>query len=77
MIKSKIMKLYKSLAKKNKIYLFDYSKNSFFEGVYRLLALIISPLLIWLNPNIISILSLLSGFLGLILAVRSYTAIKI
>ena len=68
MIKSKIMKLYKSLAKKNKIYLFDYSKNSFFEGVYRLLALIISPLLIWLNPNIISILSLLSGFLGLILA---------
>ncbi len=63
-----MIKLYKSLIKTNKIHLFDYTKNSFFEGIYRFLALIISPFLIQLNPNFISTLSLLSGLLALILA---------
>ena len=63
-----MIKLYKSLIKTNKIHLFDYTKNSFFEGIYRFLSLIISPFLIQLNPNFISTLSLLSGLLALILA---------
>ena len=65
------------MIKTNKIHLFDYTKNSFFEGIYRFLALIISPFLIQLNPNFISTLSLLSGLMALILAVSSYTKLNI
>lgn len=61
------MKLYKSLIRNNKIYFFDYSKNSFFEGLYRLFAIIISPILINFNPNFISLMSLLSGVFALVL----------
>tara|TARA_Y100000591_G_C21837021_1_gene703170 strand:+ start:807 stop:1529 length:723 start_codon:yes stop_codon:yes gene_type:complete len=58
------MKLFKS----EKVYLFNYKKNSFFEGFYRLLAIIVSPLLKNLNPNFISVLSLLSGITALFLS---------
>ena len=61
-----MIKLYKSLINKNKIFLFDYRKNSFFQGIYRLIGIIISPFLIKLNPNVISTLSLLSGLTGLV-----------
>lgn len=60
------MHFYKSLIKKYNIVFFDYSKNSFFEGLYRLLGLVISPLLIKVNPNVISFFSLLCGFSGLL-----------
>ena len=63
-----MLKLYRSLINKNKVILFNYKKNSFFEGIYRLLGLTISPLLIKFNPNIISVLSLMSGLIGLILS---------
>ena len=72
-----MIKLYKSLIKTNKIYLFDYTKNSFFSGIYRFFALIISPFLIRVNPNFITTLSLLSGLMALILAVSSYTKLNI
>ena len=39
-----MLKLYRSLINKNKEILFNYKKNSFFEGIYRLLGLTISPL---------------------------------
>ena len=61
-----MIKLYKSLINKNKIFLFDYRQNSFFQGIYRLIGIIISPFLIKLNPNVISTLSLLSGLTGLV-----------
>ena len=51
------MKIFKS----EKVYLFNYKINSFFEGFYRLLAITVSPLLKSLNPNFISVLSLLCG----------------
>ena len=57
--------LYKSLKVKNKVYFFNYNQNAFFEGVYRKFALFVSPLIIGLNPNLISFLSLFSGFIGL------------
>ena len=52
----------------NKIFLFNYNHNSFFEGLYRLVAIIISPAFIKLNPNFISFISLFLGFLALILS---------
>ncbi len=60
------MKIIKKIFLKNKIYLFNYKKNSFFEGVYRFLAVIISPIFIKFNPNLISFLSLICGFFGLV-----------
>ena len=41
---------------------FNYDKSSVFESIYRLLAIIIFPLLKKLNPNFISFLSILFGF---------------
>tara|TARA_B100000579_G_scaffold136450_1_gene110701 strand:- start:2234 stop:2974 length:741 start_codon:yes stop_codon:yes gene_type:complete len=61
--------LIRKLFKENKIYFFSYDHNSFFEGLYRLFGILISPLLIKLNPNFISILSLLCGSLGLIVSI--------
>jgi len=48
--------------------LFDYSKNSFFESIYRLLAIIIFPLIKNLSPNFISTISILLGFVALFLS---------
>ena len=67
------MKLFKS----EKVYLFNYKKNSFFEGFYRLLAIIVSPLLKNLNPNFISVLSLLSGIAALFLSSLYDVSLKI
>lgn len=63
------MILIKKLFKENKIFFFNYNYNSFFEGLYRFLGILISPLFIKLSPNLISYLSLLCGFVGLILSV--------
>lgn len=62
------MKIIKKFKEKNKIFFFSYSKNSFFEGLYRFCAASISPLFLNFNPNFISSLSLLSGLFGLILS---------
>ena len=62
-----IINIYKNLKKRNNVYLFDYSKNSFFEGVYKFFAIILSPLMINFSPNIISVLSLSFGIIGLLL----------
>ena len=37
---------------------FNYDKSSVFESIYRLLAIIVFPLLKKLNPNFISFLSI-------------------
>lgn len=62
--------LYKEIKKYGRIYLFDYSKNSFFEGVYKFLAIIVSPILIKLSPNLISVFSLSISFIGLFLFIN-------
>ncbi len=49
--------------------LFNYDKSSVFESIYRLLAIIIFPLLKKLNPNFISFLSILFGFAALIISI--------
>ena len=59
------MKIYKKIFKENELVFFNYNHNSFFEGIYRLLAILISPIFLKINPNIISICSLLLGFIGL------------
>ena len=61
--------LYKSLKEENKVYLFNYDQNPFFYGVYRKLALFVSPLIVGLNPNLISFLSLFFGFIGLVASI--------
>ena len=48
---------------------FNYDKNSIFESIYRLLAIIIFPLLKKLNPNFISFLSILFGFTALAISI--------
>ena len=60
--------IYKKIFKKNKFSLFNYNQNSFFEGTYRFFAIIISPLFTKLNPNLISVFSLLSSFVALVLS---------
>ena len=55
----------KLLEVKNKVSFFNYKNNSFFYALYRKIAIFISPLILFLNPNLISSLSLLAGFLGL------------
>ena len=60
---------------RNKVYFFEYSKNSFFEGLYRFFGTLILPLFIKINPNFISFLSLLSGFIGFVFYV--FFSIKI
>jgi len=60
------IRVLKNLKKNNKVFFFNYKKNSFFEGLYRYLAIFLSPILINLNPNIISYTSLILGFIGLI-----------
>ena len=64
-----MMKMIKKIFKENKIFFFNYDQNSFFEGLYRFFGIIISPIFIKLSPNLISFLSLLCGFIGLILSV--------
>jgi len=49
--------------------LFNYKKSSLFESIYRLLAILIFPLLRKLDPNFISFLSILSGFVALIISI--------
>ena len=63
------MTLIKKLIEENKIFFFNYNHNSFFEGFYRLSGILISPLFIKLSPNFISFLSLMCGFIGLILSI--------
>ena len=63
------MKLIKKLLETNKIFFFNYNHNSFFEGLYRFFGILISPLFIKLSPNLISFLSLICGFIGLILSI--------
>ena len=48
---------------------FNYNKSSVFESIYRLLAIIIFPLLKKLNPNFISFLSILSGLAALTISI--------
>ena len=63
------MLLIRKLFKENKIFFFNYHQNSFFEGLYRLFGVLISPIFIKINPNLISLLSLICGFIGLILSI--------
>lgn len=59
------MKTIKKIFQENKLFFFNYNHNSFFEGIYRLSAILISPIFLKINPNFISIFSLLLGFIGL------------
>lgn len=61
--------LIKKLFKENKIFFFNYNYNSFFEGLYRLFGILVSPLFIKLNPNFLSLLSLICGLMGLVLSI--------
>ncbi len=61
--------LIKKLFKENKIFFFNYDYNSFFEGLYRLFGILVSPLFIKLNPNFLSLLSLICGLMGLVLSI--------
>lgn len=61
--------LIKKLFKENKILFFNYDYNSFFEGLYRLFGILVTPLFIKLNPNFISLLSLICGLTGLVLSI--------
>jgi len=72
-----IFKIYKKLFLKNKFFVFNYNHNSFFEGVYRLLAIIISPLFIKLNPNLISFFSLFLGFVAFYLNLFYFFEVQI
>ena len=58
------MKTYKKILKENKLIFFNYNHNSFFEGIYRLLAILISPIFLKINPNLNSLCSLFLGFIG-------------
>ena len=62
-----IISIYKNIKKRNNVYLFNYKKNSFFQGIYRFFAIILSPLMINISPNIISVLALSFGIIGLLL----------
>ena len=48
------MNIIKKFKEKNKIFFFNYSKNSFFEGLYKFCAASIIPLFLKFNPNFIS-----------------------
>ena len=63
-----MLKFYKNLFSEYQKTFLGYGKNSFFENVYRLCAIIISPLAINLNPNFISLLSLLLGLMAFALS---------
>ncbi len=52
--------------------LFDYNKNSFFESLYRLLAIIIFPIIKNLKPNFITFISISFGFVVLVAFLNNY-----
>tara|TARA_B100000886_G_scaffold328762_1_gene277459 strand:- start:385 stop:1131 length:747 start_codon:yes stop_codon:yes gene_type:complete len=70
------MKIIRKILNQNKVYLFNYNYNSFFEGLYRLLAIVISPIFIKINPNTISFFSLICGFFALIISLIFSIKIK-
>ena len=45
--------------------LFNYKDHSLFESVYRILAIIIYPMVKFINPNFISFLSLFLSFIAI------------
>ena len=59
------MQDYKILFKKYRKDLFNYKENSFFVSIYRLCAIVIFPIFKNLNPNLMSYLGLLLGFIAL------------
>ena len=63
-----MIKDYKILFKKYRKSLFNYYDNSFFTSVYRLGGIFIFPVLKNVNPNLISLLSLLLGISALFLS---------
>ena len=56
-MKKEFLKVFNNYKKK----LFDYKTHSYFESIYRFLAILIFPLTRKLQPNLISIISLLLG----------------
>lgn len=71
------MKTLKKIFKKNKVFFFNYNRNSFFEGFYRFCAILISPLFLKFNPNFISLMSLVCGLLGLLMFVFYSLSLKL
>jgi phosphatidylglycerophosphate synthase len=57
---------YKTIYTDKIVNLFNYSNNSLFEGLYRYLAILISPIFIKFNANFISFLSLVCAFLAFV-----------
>ena len=64
----KVYKLYQNS-------LFKYKDHSFFESIYRILAIIIYPIVKFINPNFISFLSLFLSIIA-ILTYSSFSDIK-
>ena len=66
------MREYKKLFKFYRKTLFDYYENSFFTSIYRVIAILIFPLFKTLNPNYITIFSLILGLLALFFSLPPY-----
>ena len=66
------MREYKKLFKFYRKTLFDYYENSFFTSIYRVIAILIFPLFKKLNPNYITIFSLILGLLALFFSLPPY-----
>ena len=56
--------------------LFNYKDHSLFESVYRILAIIIYPMVKFINPNFISFLSLFLSFIAIYIY-SSFSDLKI
>lgn len=64
-----MLNYYKNQIRFYRNYLTIYESNSIFEFFYRFLGILISPLLLNLNPNFISLLSLFFGIIAFVLSV--------
>ncbi len=72
-----MIKYYKNQLKIHKDLFKLYKSYSFFESIYRILAIIISPVLLKFNPNFISLLSLSFGVSAFYLFMKNYLVFNI
>lgn len=66
-----MIKDYKNLINNYKENLFNFTKYSFFESIYRVLGILIFPIVKHFNPNIISFLSLLMSIIAFWISIIS------
>ena len=72
-----MMNFYKNQLKKNKDLFLIYKSYSFFGSVYRFLSIVVSPLLLKFNPNLISVFGLTLAIIGFFIGIKDTENIQL